>query len=451
MPVALTRLPRQSDAPTWTPTEENVGYPVLRRAREVKKRTVLKVTAVPAILAVGFLLMLALGSTRKQPTKRDTTPEPRAVETQLLSFGDLALQVAGDGVIESERMLNIISEASGKVLFAKNNLKDGTFVHESEVVLRIDFRNVENDLFALRSDFLNAVASVLPELQIDDAHVYERWSDYFNRLDIDTVVPELPQIRDTQEKIKVSTKDIIGKYYAVKNQEILLSKHVIRAPFDGYISSNGVIENSFVSVGQHVFTLNDAENLVVSVPLLVDESQAIDFSAAPKVTIYADERGEVVKIGRITRKDPVVDRNSQTLNVYVTFANKDLNPHFLPGNYVHVSIEGRVLHDVAPIPRHLLDNESFVFTMDDGALARQQVEVVAVQNDVAIVLNSIPEHTVIVTTILQKPLIGMRIRSLNMPELSADTELADEAVSAESVVSDSRASRAPPSGDSTVH
>jgi multidrug efflux pump subunit AcrA (membrane-fusion protein) len=118
----------------------------------------------------------------------------------------------------------------------------------------------------------------------------------------------------------------------------------------------------------------------------------------------------------------LVDRNSQTLSVYVTFTNKKLNPHYLPGNYVHVSIEGRVLHDVATIPRHLLGG-GYVYTMQDGKLDRQQVDVVAVQDDYAIVMNTIPDETVIVTTILQRPLVGMNIRSLNMPELNpASTE-----------------------------
>jgi RND family efflux transporter MFP subunit len=392
----------------------------------MKKSTVLRAAAVPAILAVGFVAMSALGSTERQSNRREVKPEARAVETELLAFGDITLQVEGDGVVESERTLEIVAEASGRVLFAKNDLKDGTFVSVGELVLQIDSRDVENDLYALRSDFLNAVASVLPELQLDDARIYKRWFDYFRSLDINSSVPELPEITNPQEKIKVSSKDIIGKYYAVRNQEILLSKHSIRAPFDGFISSNGVIENSFVSTGQHLFTLADPKNLVVTVPLLVGESQSIDFSAVPRVAVFADEGSDEVTYGRVTRKQTMVDRNSQTLNVYVTFKNNNLNPHFLPGSYVHVSIDGRVLHDVAPVRRHLLDAGDQVYTMKDGTLGRQQLEVVAYQGDLAIVRNSFADETAIVTTILQKPLVGMDIRSINMPELNPESELAED-------------------------
>ena len=394
----------------------------------MSRKTVLRVVAIPAILVVGFLGMQGLGSTKKETNKREFEPEARAVETQTLVFGELALQIEGDGVIESERKLEIVSEATGRVTFAKNNLKDGTFVRAGGVVMKVDSRDVENSLFSLRSEYLNAVATLLPDLRIDDARIYKRWFDYFNTIDIDKPVPELPEITNAQEKIKVSAKDIIGKYYAVRNQEILLSKYDIRAPFDGYVTSSGVIENSFVSQGQLLFTLSDAENLVVPVPLLIEESKELDFSTAPRVAIYADERGGDMLSGRITRKETNVDRNSQTLNVYVTFTNRSLNPHFLPGNYVHVEIAGRVLHDVAAIPRHLIDNDGYVYTytLDEGTLGRQRLEVVALQGNMAIVRNDVPDETVIVTTILQKPLVGMDIRSLNMPELQPpSTDLAE--------------------------
>lgn len=391
----------------------------------MKKRTVIKVSAVPAILLIGVVAMQGLGATKKQTNRRSVTPEPRAVETQTLVFDDLALRVEGNGVVESERTLAIVSEATGRVTFAKNDLKDGTFVKAGEVVVRIDSRDVENQLYGLRSDFLNAVAAVLPELRIDDAHVYRRWFDYFNSLDIDRPVPDLPEITHPQEKIKVSTKNIIGMYYQVRNQEILLSKHTVTAPFDGYVSSNGVIENSFVATGQALLTLTDPKNLVVTVPLLVEESRSIDFASRPRVVIHADRGNREAKAGRITRKETRIDRNSQTLDVFVTFSNGDLNPDFLPGSYVNVEIEGKMLHDVAPIPRHLLDPSGHVFTMVDGALDRVPVDVVAYQGDIAIIANSVPEHTVMVTTILQKPLVGMDIRSINMPELNAGDELAE--------------------------
>ena len=228
-------------------------------------------------------------------------------------------------------------------------------------------------------------------------------------MDINQPVPDLPEITTSQEKIKISTRNIFSKYYAVKNQEILLSKYKIYAPFDGFIQSNGIIKNSFVTRGQHLFTLEDARNLEMAVPLLADEINKIEFSKVPTVDIYSEKTGEVLA-GKILRKDTRLDRNSQTVNVYVSFKNDKLNSYFLPGNYVHASIKGRKYKNVATIPRYLVDNENHVFTFVDGALNRQKVDVLTIQNDVAVIRNTIPDATILVTTVLQKPLVGMRIQ-----------------------------------------
>ncbi|MFB3056122.1 MAG: efflux RND transporter periplasmic adaptor subunit, partial [Ignavibacteriaceae bacterium] len=212
--------------------------------------------------------------------------------------------------------------------------------------------------------------------------------------------------------------------YAVKNQEILLSKYKIVASFSGYLKSQGIIEGSFIAKGQQLLYLSDAKNVEIVVPLLVDEVNLINFSKAPTVIIYSDKNEEDILYGKIYRKETNLNRNSQTLNVYVTFSNNSLNPYFLPGNYVSLKINGKKFYDVAQIPRYVIDNQQYVLTMEDGKLARQKVDIITIQGDVAIIKHTVSENMKIVTTILQKPLIGMGIRSSN-ETLKLNDELPD--------------------------
>ena len=379
----------------------------------MKKQTILKLGAVIGIIAIGFLGMTLLSSTEKHSNARDSKPEVRTVNTEPVKFGNHILEIEGNGVIESQKTLNIISEANGVVLFAKNNLKDGTFVKEGETILDIDSREVENNLYSLRSSFLNAVASILPDMKIENSRIYEKWYEYFNKIEIKQNLPELPNITNLQEKIKLSSRDIFTKYYSVKNQEILLSKYKIIAPFDGFITSNGIIENSYISKGQQLFSISDAKNLEIAVPLLVEEINMINFSSTPLVKIYSDKNSNDLITGKILRKETNLDRNSQTLNVYVSFYNDNLNPYFLPGNYVNLKIQGKHLENVAAIQRSLINNDGFVYTMEKGKLAKKEVDLVTIQGNKAIIKNTLPKNTLLVTTVLQKPLIGMEIQSNN--------------------------------------
>ena len=380
--------------------------------KNIHKTTWIKIISTIGVIIVGFLVMSALGSTEKQSNKHEVTPEVRLVETETVNFGDLTLEIEGNGVVQSKRELNYVSEASGVVLFAKNDLKDGTFVGEGEKILQVDSREVENNLYTLRSEFMNSLAAVLPEIKIEDTDSYNKWYQYFLTLDIHKTIPELPEIKNSQEKIKLSGRNVFSKYYAVKNQEILLSKYNITAPFSGYIKSQGIISGSFINRGQQMFTLSDAKNVEIAVPLLVDEFNLIDFSHNPDVKIFSD-KGNDVLIGKIFRKETSLNRNSQTLNVYVSCTNNGLNPYFLSGNYVKLKIQGKRLKNMAKIPRYVVDNDSYVYTLEDGKLARRKVDVVAIQGDVAIIKNTVPEDMQIVTTILQRPLIGMTIKSAN--------------------------------------
>ncbi len=84
--------------------------------------------------------------------------------------------------------------------------------------------------------------------------------------------------------------------------------------------------------------------------------------------------------------------------VYVDLNKKKVNPYCLPGNYVSLEIRGKKFYDVAQIPRYVLDNEQYVYTMEEGKLARLKVDVITIQGDVAISKHSVPDNMKLITT-----------------------------------------------------
>lgn len=387
----------------------------------MKFKKTIQVGIVVLIIAVGVFGMRMLGSVDKESNKRDSKPEFRTVTTENIEIKDIRLKVNGNGIVESKRSLKIVSEVSGKILFAKNDLKNGTYVKKGETVVKIDSREVSNELMSLRSDLMNTVASILPDFKVENINTYEKWFAYFQSLNIYDSVPELPEIIDAHEKIKVSSRNIFNKYFDVKNKEIKLAKHTIIAPFGGFIKSTGILENSFVSVGSTLFLFDDVNNLEISVPLLVMDFNQIDFSRNPDV-IISTEYSDVVLKGKIKRKDNILERNSQSLNVYVSFKNPKLISYFLPGNYVNVEVGGKILPNVASISRNLIDTDNYVYTKKDEKLNRTKVEILFLQNNLAIISGDFNNGSQIVTTILQKPIVGMNIQTIEEKELREKEE-----------------------------
>jgi hypothetical protein len=72
-----------------------------------------------------------------------------------------------------------------------------------------------------------------------------------------------------------------------------------------------------------------------------------------------------------------------------------------------------------------VDNENYVYTIENGKLSREKLEVLEVQNDKVIVANRSNHDLEIVTTVLQKPLVGMQIQSLDYITDLDSTDLND--------------------------
>jgi len=380
----------------------------------IRKETKFKLISFFSILAIGIVSMLGLSATNKKSAKIVAKPEIRKVETLELKYENITPEIEGNGVIAARRTLEIVAEVRGIITFAKNDLKSGTFFNEGELICEIDPRQAVNEVHSLRSDLMKMITSFLAYTKLEDEKMYAKWLKYFNSLTIDNTVPDLPEIIEPREKILISNYNIFAQYFTVKNAEILLSKHEIYAPFAGFITSNAIIQGSYVSVGQKVAIIRDVKNIEISVPLLLDDSKWIDLSNQPEVKIFWDDNPENWVTGIITRQDSRLDRDSQSINIYIYLQNPSLNHHLFPGNYVHVLIRGITIFDVAKIPRHTIDGLQQIYFVDENnKLGKQPIEIILVQKDFALIKRSLPDNTKIISTLLQKPLVGMPVQDIN--------------------------------------
>ncbi|MFC1760374.1 efflux RND transporter periplasmic adaptor subunit [Candidatus Neomarinimicrobiota bacterium] len=387
-----------------------------------RKNIIYKISSFILILIIGVFGMKMLGSSKKQANKRDIVQEVRKVETQLLAYDDVQIEIEGNGTIEAQKTVDIISEVQGIVTFAKNDLKSGTYVKKGEIICKIDPRQAENSFHSQYAEFMRILISFLAFANSESDELYNKWSKYFDEIDINEPIKDLPEMTDSREKNQAINNNIFTQFFAVKNAEIVLSKHIIFAPFDGYITSNGIVKDSYVNYGQKLVSLQDVTNIEISVPLLLEDAKWINFTKNPKVKVYWENDQDSWVYGRIYRNENQLDRNSQSINVFVSLNNENLNQHLFPGNYVRVLIEGRTIPKVAIIPRNVVDNDSQIYFVDDSSkLGRARVNIISVQGDMVLVEKSLSDSTRIVTSILQKPLVGMPIEDVNTINVVDDT------------------------------
>ena len=387
-----------------------------------KKNIITSILSFIIILIIGVAGMKMLGSTKKQAKKRDAVQEVRKVETQLLTHGNVQIKIEGNGTIEAQKTVDIISEVQGIVTFAKNDLKSGTYVKKGEIICKIDPRQAENSYQSQYAEFMRVLVSFLAFTNIESDELYNKWSSYYNEIDITKPIKDLPEITDPREKNQAISNNIYTQFYAVKNAEIALSKHTIFAPFDGYLTSNGIVKDSYINFGQKLVNLQDVTHIEISVPLLLEDAKWIDFTKNPKVKVYWGNNPDNWTAGKIYRKENQLDRNSQAINVFVSLENKALNHNLFPGNYVRVVIEGVTIPNIATIPRNIVNNDNQIYFVDDSSrLGRANVNVISMQGDFALIEKSLSDSLKIVTSILQKPLLGMPIEDMSNTIVENDT------------------------------
>ncbi len=387
-----------------------------------KKNIIYRISSFILILIIGFFGMKMLGSSNKQANMRDIVQEVRKVETQLLAHDDVQIEVEGNGTIEAQKTVDIISEVQGIVTFAKNDLKSGTYVKKGEIICKIDPRQAENQFQSQYAEFMRVLVSFLAFANIESEELYNKWSDYYNDIDINKPIQDLPKITNQREKNQAISNNLYTQYFAVKNSEIALSKYTIIVPFDGYMTSYGIVKDSYVNFGQKLVSLQDVTHIEISVPLLLEDAKWIDFTKNPKVRVYWENDPDSWSYGNIFRKEYQLNRNSQSINVFVSLNNESLNQHLFPGNYVRVMIEGVTIPNVATIPRNIVDNDNQIYFVDDSSkLGRMFVKIISVQGDMVLIENSLRDNLRIVTSILQKPLLGMPIEDVNTVNAVDDT------------------------------
>jgi hypothetical protein len=288
----------------------------------------------------------------------------------------------------------------------------------------IDPRLAENAFQTQYSEFMRVLTLFLAFANVESDELYNKWSNYASELDINKPIQDLPEITDDREKNQAITNNIFTKYYALKNAEITLSKHIIYAPFDGYITSNGLVQDSYINYGQKIASLQNVIDIEISVPLLLDDAKWIDFSNIPIVKVYWKDNEDSWVFGKIYRKEAQLNPNSQSKNVFVTLKNNDLNQYLFPGNYVKVLIEGITIPNVAEVPRYIVDNDNNMYFVDDSSrLDRIKVNILSVQGDKVLIEKTLDDSIKVVTSILQKPLIGMPIEDVNTPKTAPITEI----------------------------
>jgi multidrug efflux pump subunit AcrA (membrane-fusion protein) len=352
---------------------------------------------------VSLIIMFALFSLRSDPPKTPATPLVKIVDIQVADLRDIKSEIKGLGRLTSALPLVLYSEVSGTVMEGTVPFQPAQFFRKGDLILKIDDRQIQLDIKSAKSDFLNALSSVLPEIKVDFPKEFQVWESYFNQCDVNRPLPVLPKTENQKIKLYLSRFNVYKLYYSVRNLEIRLEKHFFYAPFAGSITSADFRIGSIVRNGSRLGEVINLDNLEVEIPVPAEDIEWIDKNKP--VGLESAELGKKWQ-GKIVRIGNSIDPNTQSVSVFVKLMENSKSEIF-EGIFLEAHIPGKMVERAILIPRKVLYQDNYLYCIKNGRLDYREVKIARRQTDSVIITEGIADGDTIVTDVLQGVASGM--------------------------------------------
>jgi multidrug efflux system membrane fusion protein len=317
-----------------------------------------------------------------------------AVVTAVAKSEDLPITRASVGWMEPVATVTVRARIDGEMI--EQRVKDGQVVKESDVLFRLDDREIQAQI-AKDEAMLAKDQATLAKTQADVRRVQEL----------------LPRGSATQQQFdvvmadsKVAAANVAGDQAALQADRVKLDYTTIKAPIPGRVGVVRVTPGNLVranDVGDGLVTITQLKPLRVSFSLPERDLDLLRAALARKepapVRAYASGSERPVATGKLFFVDSAVDTLSGTVTAKASFDNE--GGQLWPGQYVRIEVDLGVRPKVTTVPLVAVQpgqGGSFTFVVKgDGTVERRQVEVADTRNEVAAVASGIqPGEKVVV-------------------------------------------------------
>lgn len=381
----------------------------------MKKRQFIILGSALAMLLISVSLMKYLASLKEEPETKRPPEIKKYVKTTPVKYEDVPTNIIAFGRVQSAQYLDLLSEVAGRMYEGQVRLKEGARFQKGTLLFYVDDTEASLTLKSQKSNFLRDLAAIMPDLKIDFSSSYPSWERYFNVLDINKELPELPVVQHEKERTFLATKGIFSSYYSIKSAEARLKKYRYYAPFDGSISEVALESGAYISAGTRIGRI--IRTGVLELRVAVETRDIAWVQMGTPSEIYSDETQQSWK-GEVTRISDFVNQNTQSVDVFVSIDQG--RQKIYDGQFLQAAIPARTIKDGMIIPRSVLYNGNEVFVLEDSLLKRKEVTIHRVMENEAI-FSGLSEGEELVIEPLINAHNNMKAFKLEEPEVKSVT------------------------------
>ena len=365
-----------------------------------------------SLVSIGFgLLLLIVGIyvsnliidlNKTEPTYNNNSLT--SVYVEVVKNGSNKIEIERNGKLKSSNRISIISEVQGLKKKNRNkSFKEGVSFKKDETLIEINSAEFNSTVKQSRSELKNLIASVLPDIKIDYSENFNEWKSYFDNLSVENPISKLPNSSSEKENLFLVGRGIESAYYKVKNLEERLSKHKIKAPFDGVLVQGNISEGEYIVPNQMLGEFIDPNNFEVGVNIPVNLIEKIKLNQ--NVSIISNDNKNTIT-GKIKRINQKVDEMTQTIKIFIEFNNKNL----FEGKFIEVKIPMGIIPDSQIISRSLLINDNYVFIANENDKISKINVTPLFYNKENVIVSGLNDGTRLITSNVSDIYEGMKIK-----------------------------------------
>lgn len=355
-----------------------------------KRQYIISAIVTLFILVLAWVVYINFVS-KKKSTVSDEAPREELVNVIAHKFVPSTVQskIEIDGRVNAYEQIDIASEVSGRLQPISKQWKNGGFFKKGELLFQVESEDTRYDLYGQRSNLMNAITQIMPDLKYDYPQAFNKWQNYLDQFDVEKTTKPLPAISNKQEKYFIAGKNIYSQYYAIKSTEERLKKYNIYAPFTGVFLSLNAYPGSVVNPGSPLGRVMNTNKYELSTPINSKDYGLI--KRGQKVTLYSDELGTTYT-GVISRISSQIDQSTQSIPVYITVSGKQLRD----GMYLKGTLIGNELNDAVTLPNSAIVNQNEIYSVEDGFIRKKQVDII-LRSDTEVHVRGITSDDAIIT------------------------------------------------------
>ena len=164
-------------------------------------------------------------SFKEDPPEQKRQIKAKIVDAEVVELSDVTSKIIGYGRVNSAQPVILISEVNGILTSGSSPFRPAQNFKNGDILIKVDDRQIRLDINSAKSDLLNALSTVLPEIKVDFPNDFNIWQNYFNSITYDKKLDPLPEINNQKIKLFLSRFNVYKLYYQIRNLEIQLEKH----------------------------------------------------------------------------------------------------------------------------------------------------------------------------------------------------------------------------------